>query len=341
MSKSLNNNLSAAKSAKNDEFYTQLVDIENELKYYRDHFKGKTVYLNCDDPRESKFFHFFSYQFEFLGLKKLICTGYKENGNGVKCVFTGGNPEQKEIEFLAGTGGFETEECIELLHEADIVVSNPPFSKFREYVDLLTSHNKNFLIVGNKNAITCADIFPLIKNNLLWLGITSPKEFMTPEGYTAKNVENGMAKFGNIGWFTNLEHYRHNEELIIWKEYSEEEYPKYDNYNAINVDKVKNIPIYDGVMGVPITFLDRHNPEQFEILGCTQRGCHDSVPDIKKYDDYIEVRQDGTKTGSSGNKTNENPNMIGNDGRKNYFLNDKTGHVVQSLYTRLFIRRRK
>ena len=269
-----NNNLNAAKIARNDEFFTQLSDIENELKYYREHFRDKTVYLNCDDPRESKFFHFFSCQFEFLGLKKLISTGYKADGRGVKYVYTGdknGNnvPDLEEIEVieLEGTGGFETEECIELLKEADIVVSNPPFSKFREYVSLLVEHGKKFIIVGNKNAITYADIFPLIKEDKLWLGVTGPKEFTVPEGYTAKNVVNGMAKFGNIGWFTNLEHYRRNEELIIWKEYNEKDYPRYDNYDAINVDKVKDIPIYGGVIGVPITYLDKHDPAQFEIIG--------------------------------------------------------------------------
>lgn len=259
------------------------------MKYYREHFKGKTVYLNCDDPLNSKFFEYFAYQFEFLGLKKLISTGYKEDANGIKCVFTGGNPEEKEIEFLKGNGGFETEECIELLQEADVIVSNPPFSKFREYVDLLVEHDKKFLIVGNKNAITYADIFPLIKDNLLWLGVTSPKEFIVPEGYTAKNVVNGMAKFGNIGWFTNLEHYRRNDELIIWREYNEQDYPKYENYDAINVDKVKDIPIYDGIIGVPITFLDKYNPEQFEIIGIgianlgLEIGIKPYKPEHKKY----------------------------------------------------------
>lgn len=261
MRKSQNSNLHAARHVKCDEFYTQLADIENELKYYREHFKGKTIYLNCDDPRESKFFHFFSYQFEFLGLKKLISTGYKADGHGVKCVFTGGNPEKKEIEFLEGTGGFETEECIELLKEADIIVSNPPFSKFREYVSLLIEHNKKFIIVGNKNAITYAEIFPLIKNNFLWLGVTSPEEFMTPDGNLTKRVS------GLCRWFTNLNNCRRNEELIIWKEYNEEDYPAYDNYNAIEVSKVKDIPVYDGVIGVPITFMDRYNPDQFEIVG--------------------------------------------------------------------------
>lgn len=283
MNKTQNSNLHAAKSAKNDEFYTQLGDIENELKYYRDHFKDKTIYLNCDDPRESKFFHFFSYQFEFLGLKKLISTGYKADGHGVKYVYVGdknGNniPDLNEIDVieLEGTGGFETEECIELLKEADIVVSNPPFSKFREYVALLVEHDKKFLIVGNNNAITYKTIFPLIKNNQLWLGVTSNKtmEFGLPDHYKKwDRVDENGKKYGKvpaISWFTNLEHYRRKEGIIIWKEFNEKEYPKYDNYDAIEVSKVKDIPIYDGVMGVPITYLDRHNPEQFEILGATE-----------------------------------------------------------------------
>lgn len=316
--KSQNSNLQAAKNAKNDEFYTQLIDIENELKYYHDHFRGKTVFLNCDDPRESKFFQYFVYRFHFLGLKKLICTGYKANGHGSvepahgsKCVFSGGNPVEKEIEFLKGNGGFETEECIELLQEADIVVSNPPFSKFRDYVELLTSHNKKFLIIGNVNAVTYKNVFPLFKNNSLWFGITRPKEFTVPEGYDAKNVVNGMAKFGNIGWFTNLEHYRRKEEIIIWKEYNEEEYPKYDNYDAINVDKVKDIPIYDGVIGVPLTFLDKYNPEQFEILGS------------QRWTKGIELEEIYT-----GNRASVYEDM-------------KTTINGKETYNRIFIRRRK
>lgn len=297
MSKSLNNNLNAAKSAKNDEFYTQLTDVENEMKYYREHFRNKTIYLNCDDPRESKFFHFFSYQFEFLGLKKLISTGYKADGHGVKYVYTGdknGNniPDMEEIDVieLEGTGGFETDECIELLQEADIVVSNPPFSKFREYVSLLVKHDKKFLIIGNYNAITYKNIFPLIKDNKLWLGVSSPKEFITPDGDLTKKV-NVLCR-----WFTNLDHYRRNEELIIWKEYDEQDYQKYENYDAINVDKVKDIPIYDEIMGVPITFMDKFNPGQFEIIGIgianlgLEIGVKPYKPEHKKYRKEVQKR---------------------------------------------------
>lgn len=262
-----NNNLHTAKKAKNDEFYTQLYDIENELKYYRPHFVGKVVYCNCDDARESNFFKFFSMNFEFLGLKKLIATGYKENGKGVKLVYTGdknGNkmPDFDEIEVteLEGNGDFRSPECIELLKESDIVVTNPPFSLFREYVAQLVEYGKQFLIIGNQNAITYKEIFPLIKDNKLWLGLHLCKQFIQPNGE--------IKKFGNICWFTNLEHNRRKQTLDLYMKYSNEYFPKYDNYDAIEVSKTCDIPMdYDGVMGVPITFLDKYCPEQFEILG--------------------------------------------------------------------------
>lgn len=262
-----NENLHKAKAAKNDEFYTRLQDIENELRHYRNHFKGKVVYCNCDDARESNFFKYFSLNFEFLGLKKLITTGYKENGKGVALIYEGDkngnrNVDDEEINVteLNGNGDFRSEECIEFLKEADIVVTNPPFSLFREYVAQLMQYGKKFLIIGNKNAITYKEIFPYIKNNELWLGITSVKDFIQPNGE--------IKKFGNICWFTNLEHKRRNEELILYKHYSPTEYPKYENYDAIEVGKVAEIPMdYEGICGVPITFLDKYCPTQFEILG--------------------------------------------------------------------------
>jgi hypothetical protein len=264
-----NTNLHTAKKAKNDEFYTQLCDIENELKYYRQHFVGKTVYCNCDDARESNFFKFFSLNFEFLGLKKLISTGYKENGKGVKLVYTGdknGNkyPDFDEIEVteLEGNGDFRSPECIELLKESDIVVTNPPFSLFREYVAQLVEYGKQFLIIGNKNAITYKEIFTLIKENKLWLGISSPNEYKLPNGEITKSVQ-GLCK-----WFTNMEHDRRNQPMDLYMKYSNEYFPKYDNYDAIEVSKTCDIPMdFDGVMGVPITFLDKYCPEQFEIIG--------------------------------------------------------------------------
>ena len=262
-----NNNLHTAKTAKNDEFYTMLTDIEKEMRYYKDFFKGKVVYCNCDDARESNFFKYFSLNFEFLGLKKLITTGYKADGKGVVLVYEGdknGNRrvdnEEIIVNELNGDGDFRSEECIEYLKQADVVVTNPPFSLFRQYVKQLMDYNKKFIIIGNMNAITYKDIFPYIKNNQLWLGMNFVKSFEKPNG--------DIQKFGNISWFTNIENKRRNEKLDLYKRYSFEDYPKYQNYDAIEVSRVDEIPIdYDGVMGVPITFLYKYNPTQFEIIG--------------------------------------------------------------------------
>lgn len=287
-----NTNLSAAKRAKNDEFYTQLTDIEKELRHYRKHFKDKTVLCNCDDPFESNFFKYFVLNFNRLGLKKLITTCYEgsavaEYRNGkakpykavvttvhdttgdggidmedVRNLFELGENELVELE---GDGDFRSEECLALLDEADIVVTNPPFSLFREYVATLMEYKKKFIIIGNMNAITYKEIFPLLKDDDVWLGSTHPKEFIQRDG-TVK-------KFGNICWYTNLDIKKRHEELILVKKYAghEDEYPHYDNYDAIEVSKVANIPLdYAGVMGVPITFLDKFNPNQFEIIGADE-----------------------------------------------------------------------
>ena len=278
-----NTNLRNAKNAKNDEFYTQLSDIEKEMAHYKDFFKGKIVYCNCDDARESNFFKFFSNNFESLGLKKLITTGYKAEGKGVKLVYEGdknGNFMVDDAEVvvteLEGNGDFRSEECIELLKECDVVVTNPPFSLFREYVAQLMEYGKKFIIVGNGNAVTYKEIFPLIKNNELWIGaskgIGGKFSFIVPNDYNNKFVyeENGV-RLGQVNsacWFTNISHTKRNTPLDLYKKYSADEYPKYDNYNAINVDKSADIPMdYDGVMGVPITFFDKYCPTQFEILG--------------------------------------------------------------------------
>ncbi|WP_339609785.1 adenine-specific methyltransferase EcoRI family protein [uncultured Planktosalinus sp.] len=288
----LNKNLQTAKSSKKDEFYTQLADIERELKNYKDHFKNKVVYCNCDDPRVSHFFHYFSYNFEQLGLKKLITTCYKNQNadlfsqnksekaiyleyNGDKNANNVPDPEEIGIEHLNGDGDFRSKESIDLLKKADIVVTNPPFSLFREYVSQLIEHDKSFVIVGSFNAITYKEIFNLIKENKIWLGYgfkggnayfktTHVKEF-------AKGVydeETDLVKFRNVTWYTNLDISKRHEEQILYKKYSPELYPTYDNYNAIEVSKVANIPLdYKGIMGVPITFLDKYNPKQFEIIG--------------------------------------------------------------------------
>ena len=274
-----NNNLHNAKRAKNDEFYTRLEDIEKEMCHYREHFRGKVIYCNCDDPKESNFFKFFSLQFEFLGLKKLISTGYKENGHGVACIYEGDkngnnlsdNSEIRTYE-LQGNGDFRSEECIEFLKEADVVVTNPPFSLFREVVAQLVEYNKKFLLLGNNNAITYKEIFPLIMSNKMWLGYSNNKtmEFVLSDSYEKwDRIENGkkIGKVPAISWFTNLEHDHRNRPLDLTQRYDPRYYPKYDNYDAIECSKVMDIPVdYDGVIGVPITFLDKYCPTQFEIV---------------------------------------------------------------------------
>lgn len=295
-----NKNLNKAKEAKKDEFYTQLEDINNELKHYREHFRGKTVLCNCDDPRVSNFFTYFAYNFEFLGLKKLITTCYKNQDvdlfsqgqceKAVYLVYEGdknGNhiPDAEEIGVLPlkGDGDFRSQECIELLKEADIVVTNPPFSLFREYIAQLIEYDKKFLIIGHQNALSYKEIFPLIKNKKMWMGASihsGDRKFWVPDDYELNAAgcgidENGrkFIKVKGVRWFTNLDYKERHENLILYKHYSPEVYPLYINYNAIEVSKTELIPIdYDGVMGVPITFMDKYNPEQFEIIGIGNGG---------------------------------------------------------------------
>ena len=331
LSKNQNAKLHKAKVAKNDEFYTQLSDIEKELIHYHEYFKDKTVYCNCDDPFESNFFKYFALNFNHLGLKKLIATCYdgspvadtelslfdfeaKENKTtrqAHKIIITevadnnsDGAFDLSDIKILLanqknaltrlkGNGDFRSEECIELLKEADIVCTNPPFSLFREYVAQLVEYNKKFIIIGDKNALTYKEIFSLIKEDKLWLGYTMHSGEMLlrvmQDYYEANKATCKKDKFGNwckgmgVRWFTNLDHKKRHEKMILYRNYSPEAYPHYDNYNAINVDKVTDIPCdYDGFMGVPITFLDKYNPEQFEIIDCNDVRKNDNVP-IKSY----------------------------------------------------------
>ena len=266
-----NGNLNKGKAAKNDEFYTRLEDIEKELKHYTEHFKGKVVYCNCDDANRSNFFKYFSTNFQKLGLKKLISSGLKDNGTGVVAIQKG-----DDIDIYDGNGDFRSEECIEFLKEADIVVTNPPFSLFREYVAQLMQYGKKFLIIGNGNAVTYKEIFPYIKDNKMWIGaskgIGEKFSFIVPNDYDNKFVyeENGV-RLGQVNsacWFTNLEHNKRNEELILYKHYNPTEYPKYDNTDAIEVSKVAEIPMdYEGICGVPISFINKYCPNQFEIIG--------------------------------------------------------------------------
>ncbi len=298
-----NTSLHAANRAKQDEFYTQLPDIEKELKHYRNHFRGKTVYCNCDDPTISNFFRYFKLNFEKLGLKKLITTCYKnlqigifsqhdmEVAAGLEYVGNGTEPTVFQLE---QAGDFRSSECIELLKQADIVVTNPPFSLFREYIVQLDKYGKKFVVIGNKNAITYKEIFPLIKEGKLWIGHTSMSQdllFDVPEDYarvlvetkregSAYKIVDGIVKGRSESvWFTNLDHKKRHEDLILYKQYSPDEYPKYDNYDAINVGKTADIPVdYAGEMGVPITFLDKHNPDQFEIVSANDIRANDNVP---------------------------------------------------------------
>ena len=264
---SKNSNMHKAKAEKNNEFYTLLTDIEKELWNYKDQFKGKVVYCNCDDPEWSNFFKYFSLNFEFLGLKKLVTTHYGNDKKSYKLEITGDtNGDGKINQFdtvkteLEGNGDFSSPECIDILNQCDIVVSNPPFSLARLYLDVLINSGKQFLFISNLNAITYKEFFKNIKENKLWLGYTSPKEFVKPNGE--------IQKFGNIIWYTNMDTNKRHEDLFLYKTYNEADYPKFDNYNAINCDKTKDIPCdYYGCIGVPITFLDKYNPEQFELIG--------------------------------------------------------------------------
>lgn len=274
-----NESLHAANRAKKDEFYTQLADIENELRHYKEHFKGKTVLCNCDDPRVSNFSVYFVLNFKALGLKRLITTCYKNNEpdlfsmneceRAVYAIYDGypecnSQEDAKQIpyhEFEHSDGDFRSPECIELLKEADIVVTNPPFSLFREYVAQLIKYDKKFVIVGHQNAITYKEIFPLIKENRLWLGVG----FKGGAGHfyskyedvaSAGDHRDGMIRVSGVTWFTNLDIAKRHEELILYKKYTPKEYPLYDNYDAIDVSKSNEIPFdYDGYIGVPITFL--------------------------------------------------------------------------------------
>ncbi|GMO51935.1 MAG: hypothetical protein Pg6C_17050 [Treponemataceae bacterium] len=297
-----NKDFNNAKKAKKDEFYTQLIDIEREMNNYKPHFRGKTILCNCDDPRVSKFFYYFYASFHTLGLKRLIATCYKNlnpdlfsqnlDEKAVYCIYDGTDRaddkytdydtfiKQNEWGVLKGDGDFRSAECIELLKQADIVCTNPPFSLFREYVAQLIEYEKKFIIIGNVNAVTYKEIFALFKENKIWLGQSihsGDREFGVPENYPLEAAgfrvaENGekYIRVKGVRWFTNLDYKDLHEDIKLYMQYNEKEFPKYDNYDAIEVSETKEIPYdYDGVMGVPITFLDKYNPDQFEIIGLT------------------------------------------------------------------------
>lgn len=373
-----------AKREKNDEFYTQFEDIEKELIYYKKQFKDKVIYCNCDNPYESNFFKYFAMHFNDLGIKKLITTCYKnspiankqlslfdfeslenkttsvphkiiveevkdENKDGrvdlidVKLILKN---RKNALTRLKGDGDFRSDECIELLKEADIVVTNPPFSLFREYVAQLMEYKKKFLIIGNINALTYKEIFPLIKENKIWLGYFSGcMKFKVPEHYKQRATaywidENGQKwrSLGNICWFTNLEVSKRHENLTLYKKYNPEEYPKYDNYDAIEVSKVAEIPYdYEGAMGVPITFIDKYNPEQFEIIALGIVGSIEFTSNKK-----MEILKDGEPTGKFTKNAKGtlyykyNRNI---DKKPPAFKDVETGELYSSIYARIIIRR--
>ena len=386
--------LSVAKNAKNDEFYTQLPDIEIELKNYKQHFKDKVVLCNCDDPFESNFFKYFALNFNSLGLKKLICTchasspiigtqlslfdvegitierksakkAYKieiteipdMNNDGavdITDVETLIKSKKNTLRLLKGNGDFQSEECVELLKQSDIVVTNPPFSLFRDFVNLLMKYNKNFIILGNQNALTYKEIFPLLKDNKMWIGygfnismiyktpypnkLESNRKYVISKGY---DPDEGFVKVPAITWFTNLDISKRHEKIILYKHYTPEEYLKYDNYDAINIDKITEIPCdYDGLMGVPITFLDKYNPSQFEIIASSQTGCHPDSMVLKRYSDYYGYTQAREKTGRTGSTMGNNP-ILEKDDKTHVYYENEEGRRVQSTYCRIFIVRKE
>ena len=293
-----NKNLHAANKAKNDEFYTQLTDIEKELKNYKEHFKDKIVFCNCDDPEYSNFWKYFSLNFDHLGLKKLIATHYETEKTSYKLeMYRDEAGVHTEIKTLKQNGDFRSPECIELLQESDIVVTNPPFSLFREYIAQLIAYDKKFLIIGNMNACKYKEVFPLMKNNKIWMGNTcftgGAAYFMGDASlYDAEKMSNPKHAYmkdgifywrvNGVRWFTNLDTQKRHENILLYKTYNEKDYPKYDHYDAININKVAEIPCdYDGIMGVPISFLDKYNPDQFEIVGEANNGS-DNIYDYIK-----------------------------------------------------------
>lgn len=378
-----------AKKNKADEFYTQLSDIEKEMKYYKTEFQGKTVLCNCDDAYESNFFKFFAMNFNELGLKKLIATCYSgspiawreltlmdivdynidvnklkppykivitevtdENQDGavdLSDVKTLIKNKKNVLTLLDGTGDFRSEECIALLKEADIVVTNPPFSLFREYVAQLVEYKKKFIIIGNQNAITYKETFALIKNNMIWLGASihsGDREFQVPNNYPLNAAGCRIDANGNkfirvkgIRWFTNIDYYQRYENLISYKQYNEKEYPKFVNYDAINIDKTVEVPLnYKGAMGVPITFLDKYNPEQFEIVALGIVGSIAFSCERK-----MEILKNGQPTGkftinAKGTLYKKyNPDT---DTKPAAFKDVETGELYQSIYARIIIKRK-
>ncbi len=373
-----NETLRNAQVAKKDEFYTQLVDIEKELKYYKQHFQGKVVLCNCDDPYESNFFKYFALNFNTLGLKKLIATCYNGSpiaGDELPLLFEIEEKEPKKIAYkveitevsdyngdgainltdvqyliqndknvlslLKENGDFRSKECIELLKEADIVVTNPPFSLFREYLAQLVEYGKQFLILGNKNSLTYKEVFKLVKENRLWIGhrnINQDMWFIVPEN-EEKIVDGIKVRHIMACWYTNLDYPQRHEDLVLYKQYKPEEYLHFDNYDAINVDKVTDIPMdYYGVMGVPITFMDKYNPDQFEIIGLG--NSRDNFTPNKDYHNAKKVLKDGKVVNGNAINCVLTIKRETKPQGEIYYTSDNTPYLV-APYARILIRRKK
>ncbi len=351
-------NMKKAIKNKADEFYTQLTDIEKELKYYEKHFEDKIVYCNCDDPVESNFFKYFQMNFYRLGLKKLICTHYEYDKKSYKLEIIRQNDKIGKVSFIPSeiktqlkeNGDFRSEECINLLKEADIVVTNPPFSLWREYVQQLADYKKQFLIIGNINNICYKNIFPLIQENKMWLGASihsGDREFRVPDSYPLEASGTRIDEQGNkyirvkgVRWFTNLDYPQRHEELVLYKKYNPIDYPKYDNYNAINVDTTLEIPIdYYDYMGVPITFLDKYSPDQFEICGITCNKSFNNPLHTKIYKKALQHTKGKT---SLGNKVNDGATLVYDTIPKGtYYTEESVNGYLKITYARILIRRRK
>lgn len=345
--------LALAKKNKKDEFYTQLTDIEKELNHYKEHFKNKVVFCNCDDPKESNFFKYFALNFKYLQLKKLVATHYNEGGKSYKLEIVEDINKDGRINLddaittpLKGNGDFRSEECIKILEESDIVVTNPPFSLFREYIAQLIEYNKKFVVIGHQNAISYKEIFQLIKENKIWLGYGfkgSAGHFINKfyEDYaSASDRKEGMIRVSGVHWFTNLEIKKRHEDLILYKKYNEEIYPKYDNFDAINIDVTKEIPMdYNGYMGVPITFMDKYNPDQFEIIalgivGSIDFTCNKKMEIINKQGELTgkyTFNAKGTLYKKYNPKIDKTPS----------FKDCETGELYKSIYARIIIKNKR
>lgn len=344
-----NSVLGKAKIAKQDEYYTRLADIEQEMVYYRDHFFGKTIFLNCDDPEYSNFWQYFSLNYDFLGLKGLISTHYEYEEDKPSYMLRyesiSGNNKHKTIKKkLKGNGDFRSEECIELLKDADIVITNPPFSIWREYLAQLIKYDKKFIIVGNKNAVSYKDVFPLLKENKMWIGQRPMNRdfwLIVPEEYDHEKIDEygNRVKHINACWYTNLDVPKRHEDLVLTEFYegNEEKYPYYDNYDGIDVGVVKDIPMdYEGAIGVPVTFFNSYNPDQFEILGITKTWYGMAK---KIYPKQIQVSKNGTE--KEVTKLNDGPVIEISEPLTNdtyYKVEDK---LYRQAYARILIKNKR